>query len=747
MKSNRLRDFLPAGFLFCVGLIGGFLCGFVGNVRGQCTQPGLFAGAVHYGAGVNPSSIVLVDFNEDGILDVATSNQDLFVSGGDASSISVLIGRGSGGVGDGTFNPDVLYPSGDSPLGMVSEDFNSDGIADLAVANLQSNDVSILLGRGSGGVGDGTFNGPVHYFAGPRPFNVVAADFNGDGIKDLAVSNNDVHAISVLRGLGSGGMGNGAFAAPVSFPLSDRPTGMEKGDFNEDGIVDLVVAEYFSQTVAILLGQGSGGVGNGNFAPAAHYNAGQLPYAFAIADYNEDGISDLAVANNGTGGVGVLLGNGSMGVGNGTFSAPSFYALGSNVQGITTADFDEDGISDLALAIYNGDNLTILKGQGSGGVGNGSFVTHSTYPAGGFPYRPVPADLNQDGKLDIVLANVTQDQVAVFLGTCEAAPPDPRKPTITSVRDVPNDQGGKVFVTWTRSSLDVSGGPVNAYRVWRRVPPGAALVAQSDASDFRATTHTTSEGTTGTVYWEALATLPAQRLDGYGYTAATTQDSMRHSNPYTAFFVSALTYDIDVFYDSAVDSGYSVDNIRPRRPRGLAGQPVASGFALHWEPNEEPDLSGYHVYRGSTEDFTPSEENLIGTSNETDWVDVAEHGDQYYKLSAVDTHGNESEVEALAPSVPTGVGGPVEMGLALHGARPNPSLDGKLRVFFALQSGVGADLEVIDLAGRKVESRRLVGWGAGEVTLGEGRRFAPGIYLVRLRQGGQSRELKVVVAQ
>src|ERR1051326_5077324 len=66
------------------------------------------------------------------------------------------------------------------------------------------------------------------------------------------------------------------------------------------------------------------------------------------------------------------------------------------------------------------------------------------------------------------------------------------------------------------------------------------------------------------VYWEALATLPAQRLAGYGYTAATTQDSMPHSNPYTAFFVSALTPDIDVFYSSAIDSGYSVDNVPPR---------------------------------------------------------------------------------------------------------------------------------------------------------------------------------------
>src|SRR5207244_7506201 len=107
---------------------------------------------------------------------------------------------------------------------------------------------------------------------------------------------------------------------------------------------------------------------------------------------------------------------------------------------------------------------------------------------------------------------------------------------LTAVRDVPNDNGGRVFLTWTPSSLDVSGGPVNAYRVWRRIPPAF------DVTTLRARLATRevialAQSNAQVVYWEALATLPARRLTGYGYTAATTQDSMPGSNPYTAFFV------------------------------------------------------------------------------------------------------------------------------------------------------------------------------------------------------------------
>src|SRR5206468_9481926 len=137
------------------------------------------------------------------------------------------------------------------------------------------------------------------------------------------------------------------------------------------------------------------------------------------------------------------------------------------------------------------------------------------------------------------------------------------------------------------------GGPVNAYRVWRRIPPAVASARLADARRTDLLARPADDPlSTLTEYWEAIVTLPAQRLAGYGYTAATTQDSIAGSNPYTAFFVSALTSNIDVFYSSAVDSGYSVDNIHPPATRGFTEAVVPSGVSLNWEHCPDTDLDG-----------------------------------------------------------------------------------------------------------------------------------------------------------
>ena len=222
-----------------------------------------------------------------------------------------------------------------------------------------------------------------------------------------------------------------------------------------------------------------------------------------------------------------------------------------------------------------GTNTGLVKvylGQGSGGVGNGTFAAHSTYSTNSDAYHITPGDFDADGIPDLLVAAGYDNFVSLLSGTCEAEPVDPRFPVLTDVRDVPNDEGGRVFLTWTASSLDVSGGPVNQYRVWRRIPAGAAL-SQSQAArkNWLALSTTTPEGT-AIVYWEALPTLPAQRLPGYGYTAATTQDSISGSNPYTAFFVSALTSNIDVFYRPTSTAGTRWTTSARSRPRRSAAR-------------------------------------------------------------------------------------------------------------------------------------------------------------------------------
>ena len=358
--------------------------------------------------------------------------------------------------------------------------------------------------------------------------------------------------------------------------------------------------------------------------------------------------------------------------------------------------------------------MSILRGQGSGGAGNGTFTAPQAFPAGSTVTGLALGDFDADTSTDVVACNYEGQSVSVLLHGCNTPPPPPPSPapTIVDVRDVPNDQGGRVFVTWLRSGLDGGTAPsITGYRVWRRIPPAAAALASfaraetSPALSSVWIRHEASpEGTTVT-FWEALVTLPAEQLEGYGYTAPTTQDSMENSNPYTAFFITALTANPNVFYQSSVDSGYSVDNFPPSQPSAFTAIIRSSGVSLQWASNREADLDGYRLYRGTTPNFVPGPGNLVTTMEDTVTVDGGGTAGTFYKLAAIDKHGNQGPVAKATPAPPTGreLGGPVAF--ALRGAMPNPARDGRFTISYVLASSAPARLEVID-RGRKARGRR-----------------------------------------
>jgi hypothetical protein len=224
---------------------------------------------------------------------------------------------------------------------------------------------------------------------------------------------------------------------------------------------------------------------------------------------------------------------------------------------------------------------------------------------------------------------------------------DPR-PHLLSVRDVRGDQGGKVLLRWRASDFDQARYKlITGYRVWRRAPltdvtasarPAAALSGLPQVGPG--------------AFWEGIAELPAAFLKGYAFAAPTLSDSSEAGNPYTAYFVQALTADPFVFYNSSPDSGYSVDNLSPPAPAPLAVLYGPSANAMHWHASSAADLRGYELYRGNSSTFLPSAATLVATTAETSYTDGP--GASYYKLAAVDIHGNRSRFVAVAPDVPVG---------------------------------------------------------------------------------------------
>lgn len=341
-----------------------------------------------YATGSAPPSVTTADFNGDGKLDLAVANQN-------SNTVSILLGNG-----DGTFQSQVDYAAGSHAYEICVGDFNGDGKQDLAVAdNTTEGAVSILLGNG-----DGTFQAPASYSINGSPEAVAVGDFNGDGNPDLVTANNNTPGtVSVLLG-----NGDGTFRAPVDYEVGGEPVSVAVGDLNGDGKLDLAVTDYGSAVgtmISILLGNG-----DGTFQTQTEYVTGSAPRWVTMADLNGDGKLDLAVANQDSTTVSVFLGKGD-----GTFQPRMDFTTGFGPTSVIAADFNGDGRLDLSTANFSfgsccGKTVSILLGNG-----DGTFQAHMDYATPLGPNQVAVGDFNGDGTLDLASANFNSNSVSVLL--------------------------------------------------------------------------------------------------------------------------------------------------------------------------------------------------------------------------------------------------------------------------------------------------------------------------------------------
>jgi hypothetical protein len=408
--------------------------GTVGVLLGN--GDGTFQAAVNYSSGFDTESVAVADVNGDGKPDLLVANECSSANCTNGS-VGVLLGNG-----DGTFQAVITYSSGGyDSWSLAVGDINGDGKPDLIVTNFCVDDncssdgtVGVLLSNG-----DGTFQPVVTYDSGGnRSFSVVVRDVNGDGKPDLLVANNCASddcangSVGVLLG-----KGDGTFQSPVTYDSGGfEAQSVAVADVNGDGKLDLLVANAICLNVGAC-GTGSVGVllgnGDGTFQSVVTYASGGFSAAsLKVADVNGDGRPDLLVTNTCvsdgafecmTGSVGVLLGNGD-----GTFrEAVSYDSSGTSASSVTVADVNRDGKPDLIVANNCGDYGNYGCAAGSVAVllnsGHGTFHAASNYGSGGYEADwEAVADVNGDGKLDLVVANLGTDPdnssgtVAVLLG-------------------------------------------------------------------------------------------------------------------------------------------------------------------------------------------------------------------------------------------------------------------------------------------------------------------------------------------
>ncbi len=346
----------------------------------------LLDGTLHFvGTGDTPRAMVPVDLDRDGKPDLAVATGE--------NPASLRIFRGNG---DGTFLPPLVLQTGTNPSTVVAGDFNADAVPDLAVVCEGSSDVHIYLGQRGAGNAFGVWTRDAIYPVGAGAVDLTVADFNSDGILDLATANAGASSVTILMGQGAAGRGNGAMVLldGVELATGDRPRDMITADFNADAIPDLaVVAEPDPElvddetgqpapSIVIFPGRGVNGQADGTFGPGevlrmagiddtnvlrpgtggqAAFPAASISMSLVAADFNGDRALDL-VAFKGGGAdqfprldVNVFDGDVAFGRGTGTFGVrrsvgtdpenPAFGEVGPS--GLRAADLDRDGFPDL----------------------------------------------------------------------------------------------------------------------------------------------------------------------------------------------------------------------------------------------------------------------------------------------------------------------------------------------------------------------------------------------------------------
>ena len=528
--------------------------------------------------GTSPNGVISVDFSGDKILDLAVANYG-------SNNVSIVLGNG-----DGTFLSAVPYNVGIGPSALTAGDFAGNGKLDLAVANFGDNTVSILLGNG-----DGTFATAVSYPVGNGPSAVVTGDFNGDGKLDLAIANQNDHTVSILLG-----NGDGTFQSHVDYPAGGSDVaGLSIGDFNGDGKLDLAATNPSTDQVSVLIGNG-----NGTFQAPVPYStgpSGSHPIAVAAADFDGDGVLDLAITNLNSNTVAILLGNG-----NGTFKPEvSYPAINGSLSGpsaIITGDFDGDGNVDLVITDQGDNSVSILVGNGHGTFQGPQEINVGTFAAG-----VAAGDFNGDGRLDVAVVNTTDGTVSIMLQA-------PRVQLLPS----PVASFGNVTV---------SGAPSAAQTVTLTNTGSADLTISgiaftgTNSSDFSQTNN--------------CPTNPNKLAAGsnctINVTFAPAQAGARSAS-------LSITDNATGNPQSVSVSGTGI--LAPATSLTATATASSGSVSLNWVASTSATVTGYNVYRGTASGgpYTQIATAVAATS----YTDTVASGTYFYVVTAMDASNNES---------------------------------------------------------------------------------------------------------
>lgn len=394
-----------------------------------------------HGAAVVPYFIFGGDLDGDGTPDIAAPNEG-------TNDFSVWLNAGSG-----AFLPRADYGVGNTPSSCFGEDFDNDGDLDLATADIASGTVSVSLNNG-----DGTFAPSVPYAAGTTTRQVFGGDFDGDNDVDLCATSASTNEVYFYFNDGTG-----TFAAGIPFTdVKTRPFALETGDFDGDGLLDVVVANQalgstVQDSLDVLINDGAGW-----FTRTGRYHAGDGPWDLVVNDFDGDGDPDVGMVTSFNNRIKILINDGAA-----AFPARTAAATPAFPLAVQAGDLDGDGDLDLISSNFNGGSVSLFDNDGAGGLTNvqNLFVNRT----GSYSWAH---DLDADGDLDLSVVDELSDTLYVFFNSpaVSAGAPDigrPRGPSLVARPNPAPASGTEILLSGLPGAVTVDVLDVRGRRVRR----------------------------------------------------------------------------------------------------------------------------------------------------------------------------------------------------------------------------------------------------------------------------------------
>lgn len=548
------------------------------------------------------------------------------------------------------------------------------------------------------------------------PGAALPFDLNADGREDYVGLRTSDSVLGFLFGQGAGAVGDGTFGPPVTSFTGAAPTCISIGELSGDGIPDLIVGSASDNVLRLHKGTAVSGVPTGSFqTPVGIGTMPARPVAVTSADLDEDGIEDVLSCADGT--VIKLRGLGSAGVANGNFGPVQSTPVSMTTRDLLVHDFNADGVLDL---VVSGDaGVKRLLGVGNLGRGDGSFGLPVDLLAGTPMSVLAVSDLDLDGADDVLALSPADTLLRVFRGLKTAG--------------VPNG---------TFAAAATFGAGVN---------PRAIAIVDWDHSGTPdvIVANDTAPGVVSVLIGRGDGTLQPR------FTLAAGADSIGT--------LVASDYNEDGTIDvlAVSRSSGSLARLSPSCPTGLSNAValVTPNGGETWAVQDERTVTwtkgagvlsvdvqlstdGGSHWRTIARELTGTswKWSVAGAITNTARLRVVVHG-----MTQSNDASNANFV--IVPASTLGVGDDSPR-LALLGAWPNPARS-DLTVSFTLPAGATGMLDMVDLAGRRVASHDLTGLAAGahQLPLLEHAALSPGVYLVRLRTGGDLRLAKVSIVR